>query len=49
MVISEAEEGICRYDNSLPNVLSVYHSLEWRMDIRANIHVCAKTFLFSSY
>lgn len=62
MVISEAEEGISRYDSLylmfFPSIIPVTKStymcmsryeVEWRMDIRANIHVCAKTFLFSSY
>ena len=49
MVVSEAEEGICGYENSLPTVLSVCCSPEWWMDTRANINVCADTSLFSSY
>ena len=32
MVISEAEERIPGYGNSLPTILSVCHSLEWWMD-----------------
>ena len=49
MVVSEAEGGICGYENSLPTVLSVCCSPEWWMDTRANINVCADASLFSSY
>jgi hypothetical protein len=49
MVVSETEGGTSGYGNSLPTVLSVYHSPEWWMDIEANINVCANTSLFSSY
>jgi hypothetical protein len=41
--------GTSRYGNILPTILSVCHSLEWWIDIDANIHVCADISLFSSY
>ena len=49
MVVSEAEGATSGYKNSLPTVLSVYHSSEWWMDTGANINVCANTSLFSPY
>ena len=48
MVISKAG-GTSGYSILLPTVLSVFCSLEWWMDTRANIHVCADISLFSSY
>ena len=49
MVFSEAEGETSGYGNYLPTVFSVYHSPEWWMDTRANVHVCANISLFSSY
>ena len=49
MVISEAEGRTSGHGNSLPTVLLVYHSPEWWMDTRANIHVHAEASLFSFY
>jgi hypothetical protein len=49
MVVSEAKGGTSGYSNYLSTVLSVYHSSEWWMDTRDNIHVCADTSLFPSH
>jgi hypothetical protein len=46
MVVSEAKGGTSGYGNSLPTVLSVYHSPEWWIDVGANIHVCVDAFCF---
>jgi hypothetical protein len=48
MIIGETA-GTSRYGNILPTVILVCHSLEWWIDIGANIHVCADISLFSSY
>jgi hypothetical protein len=45
----EVDGGISGYGNLLPIVLLVYHSHDWWLDIRANIHVCINISLFSSY
>jgi hypothetical protein len=45
----EAEGGTSGYGNSLHTVLSVLNSLDWWIDTRSNIHVCADKSLFSSY
>ena len=47
LVISEAG-GTSGYGNLLSTVLSVFCSLEWWIDTRANIHICADASLFSS-
>jgi hypothetical protein len=49
MVVSKAEGGTSRYENSLSIVLSVCHSPEWWVDTRTNINVCTNASLFSSY
>jgi hypothetical protein len=49
IVVSEAEGGTFGYENYLPTVLSVCHSLEWWIDTGANINACANAYLFSSY
>jgi hypothetical protein len=45
----KADGGTSRYGNLLPIVLSVFHSPDWWVDTRANIHVCADISLFFSY
>ena len=48
-MISETKGVTSGYGNSLPFVLSVCLSPEWRMDSGANIHVCTNVSLFTSY
>ena len=45
----EADRGTSGDGNLLPTVLSVFHSPDWWVDTRGNIHVCADISLFSSY
>jgi hypothetical protein len=45
----EAEGGTSGYGYPLYTVLSIFNSLDWWIDTRANIHVCADKSLFSSY
>jgi hypothetical protein len=49
VVISETGGGTSEYGNSLPFVLSVCLSPEWRIDSGANIYVCADVSLFTFY
>jgi hypothetical protein len=49
VVTTETGDGISRYGNSLPFVLSVCNSPEWWMDSGSNIHVCVDVSLFFSY
>jgi hypothetical protein len=48
MVVSSSRGGTSGYDN-LPYVLSVLQSTTWWLDSGANVHVCSKASLFSSY